>query len=437
MTRPRLTSLDFGEFKSYQGQRFPIEPLTLLIGRNGSGKSNALDALAMLALLADGRDLSDLERGDQEVAGLRGGLSGAAPFGQGLVAVGAAFELTEGESARLDLVLDPQTSEVKRETLTYAEGNRAPRTLIDAHRTGAGSGLAEAQIYSGGAPKTVTFLSGRLAVAQAPARVPADTKSRQLVLRVAAEVVSILTGIVVLDPVPARMREYSRVGTAPDRSGASLSAQMFELRKDEDAWDRLTELVKGMVGANVEKIDFATGRVNLDVSPTDVMVALVENAGGRQFPVLATNMSDGTLRYIAILTTLLSPAPRGSVPVEDSSVRRRPRTLVVEEIENGLFPDQASRILQLLRTEAAKGDLTFIATTHSPSLLDALKPDDHAGVVITERDAEGRGTLVPLVEHPKYVRLAETGRLGTSLSEGALTDPTPDHAPLSLEDLLS
>jgi AAA15 family ATPase/GTPase len=68
-----LESVRLGAFKSYRGQELSLGPMTLLVGRNGSGKSNALDALSLLALLAEERDVNDLERGDFEVAGLRAG----------------------------------------------------------------------------------------------------------------------------------------------------------------------------------------------------------------------------------------------------------------------------------------------------------------------------------------------------------------------------
>lgn len=61
MTGPRLTKIGLTRFKAFTDQELPISALTLLIGRNGSGKSNALDVLSLLALLADGRDLADLE----------------------------------------------------------------------------------------------------------------------------------------------------------------------------------------------------------------------------------------------------------------------------------------------------------------------------------------------------------------------------------------
>jgi predicted ATPase len=39
-------------FKSFQSAVLPLDELTLLVGRNGSGKSNALDGLWALARLA-------------------------------------------------------------------------------------------------------------------------------------------------------------------------------------------------------------------------------------------------------------------------------------------------------------------------------------------------------------------------------------------------
>ena len=116
----------------------------------------------------------------------------------------------------------------------------------------------------------------------------------------------------------------------------------------------------------------------------DVMVAVVEQAGGSTFTVPASVMSDGTLRYIAIVASLLSLR---SEPTAGGSSARR--TLVVEEIENGLFPSQAARVLDLLRSEAHAQEVSLVATTHSPAMLDALRPEDHAGVVICDRDDDG------------------------------------------------
>lgn len=277
MMGPRLTKIGLTRFKAFTDQELPISALTLLIGRNGSGKSNALDVLSLLALLADGRDLANLKRGGPEVAGLRGGLSGSAPFGAGAVKVDVEVALHASARASLSLTLDPTTCEVTAESLVLREEGRAARTLIDSRRKRAGSGLAEAQVYSGGAPRAFSMLSGRMATAQAMTRIPADTKARRLVVDTATTVLSVLRGVFVLDPVPAGMRDYTRLGTAPDRSGSSLSAQLHALQSDPEAWERLRSLVRGLVGANVVDLSFAEGRLPVGVSPVDVMVALVEN----------------------------------------------------------------------------------------------------------------------------------------------------------------
>ena len=49
MSSGRITALRLTAFKSYTNMTIPLEPLTLLIGHNGSGKSNGLDALEVLS----------------------------------------------------------------------------------------------------------------------------------------------------------------------------------------------------------------------------------------------------------------------------------------------------------------------------------------------------------------------------------------------------
>ena len=429
MALPGLLSLRLGAFKSYRSQELSFEPLTLIVGRNASGKSNALDAISLLALLADERDVNDLERGDQEVAGLRGGLSGAAPFGDATVQVGCSIQTATGETLDLDITLDAsEHPEIVSERLVLHRKSGADRVLIDAHRQAKGSGISDVQVYSGGAPRTYTMLSSRLAVAQAQTKVPEDTKARSLVVSSCVEATAALRGVFVLDPLPAQMREYVRIGSAPNRAGSTVSAMVYELRENTDAWRRLSELVAGLVETQLQEITFSEGRLP-DQRLVDVMVALVEKAGSHEFTAPARVMSDGTLRYLSIVASLLSL--REEQPSTITPVRR---TLVVEEIENGLFPSQAARVLDLLRTEARAQDVRLVATTHSPALLDALQPEDHAGVAICDRTEDGWSRLRALVKHPNYVEVAGGGAVGSAVTAGLLEESPPSRQ-TSLADL--
>lgn len=410
MASPELAEIRLGAFKSHRQQVVSLRPLTLLVGPNASGKSNVIDALSVLALLADERALADLERGDESVAGLRGGLSGAGPFGAPEIRLGCTARTDLG-TLELDVVLDAQRSEVIAERLLL--GSRA---LIDAKRQAPGSGITDVDAYSGGAPKRFTMLASRLSVVQAPTRIPTDSKARKQVVAACEAITAALRGVFVLDPVPGRMRDYAQIGSVPDRLGTNTSAVVYDLLKDPGTSDRLLDLVRGLVGTNVEELTFA--KASIEGRDVDVMVAITERAPDGQFLSQARVMSDGTLRYLAIVSTLLQLA---RVPPGSSIVPAGRPTFVVEEIENGLFPTQASRILDLLRDEATAHRTNLLATTHSPALLDALRPEDHEGVVICARDASGYTVLKRLVDHPRYVQIAGGGRVGSAVAHGQLS----------------
>ena len=429
MDLPRLVKLRLRSFKSFKSQELPISSLTMLIGRNASGKSNTLDALSLLALLSSDRTLTDLDRDDPEVAGLRGGLSGCTPFNQGSIDIGVTIDLGDGTNAILDIELDPQRFEVIRERLRF--GGERSLTLIEAERHDVGSGLISAKVYSGRAPKAFSMPANHMVTFQAITRVPEDTKSRRLVVDVARRVIEVLSGIFILDPVPSSMRSYVRLGTPPDRTASSLSAQLHSLRSSPQLWGRLVDLVQNLVGARATDLTFAEGRFPEALSPVDVMVALKELGPDGEFLIPASTMSDGTLRYLAILTTLL-------VTQEADGRPQGTRTIVVEEIENGLFPDQASRILSLLREEAANQHITLITTTHSPALLDAVEPDDHEGIIVVRRDENSRSSLTPLVDHENYLQLVQAGRLGQEVARGSLTvAPSLTSTSRSVKDFIS
>jgi predicted ATP-dependent endonuclease of OLD family len=70
-----VSEVRLNHFKTFHDAVLPLEPLTLLIGRNSSGKSNALDGLDVLTRLAGGEDIRDaLDGRHRETGAVRGGL---------------------------------------------------------------------------------------------------------------------------------------------------------------------------------------------------------------------------------------------------------------------------------------------------------------------------------------------------------------------------
>lgn len=89
-------------------------------------------------------------------------------------------------------------------------------------------------------------------------------------------------------------------------------------------------------------------------------------------PIPATRLSDGTLRYLCLLTLLCHPSP--------------PSVLCIEEPELGLHPDILPTIAELLIEASDKTQL--IVTTHSDILVSALS-DTPESVLVCERDDTG------------------------------------------------
>ncbi|EDN69960.1 conserved hypothetical protein [Beggiatoa sp. PS] len=93
---------------------------------------------------------------------------------------------------------------------------------------------------------------------------------------------------------------------------------------------------------------------------------------GLRQPVPATRLSDGTLRYLCLLTILCHPKP--------------PPLICIEEPELGLHPDILPTIAPLLQSCAERTQL--IVTTHSDVIVDALT-DTPESVVICEKESRG------------------------------------------------
>jgi predicted ATPase len=107
----------------------------------------------------------------------------------------------------------------------------------------------------------------------------------------------------------------------------------------------------------------------------------------------ATRLSDGILKYLALLCVLLHPSP--------------PPIVCIEEPELGLHPDILPAIGELLI--AASERCQLVVTTHSPVLIDSLSNDPEF-VLVSEKE-RGMTTIERLDKKEMAVWL-ETYTLG-------------------------
>lgn len=119
------------------------------------------------------------------------------------------------------------------------------------------------------------------------------------------------------------------------------------------------------------------------------------------FTVPATRLSDGTLRYLCLLAILCHPTP--------------PPLICIEEPELGLHPDVLPTLAELLKE--ASGRTQLVVTTHSDVLVDALT--DHPEAVLVVEKAE-RGTTLTRLDAEKLKPWLEKYRLGQLWTRGEI-----------------
>ncbi len=117
------------------------------------------------------------------------------------------------------------------------------------------------------------------------------------------------------------------------------------------------------------------------------------NENNRLIP--ATRLSDGTIRFLCLLSVFHHPRPAPLV--------------LLEEPELGLHPDILPRVAELLREASTR--MQVIVTTHSDSLVDALSDQPEVVIVVEKVDGATRFTRLDTEELEVWLRKYSLGEL--------------------------
>lgn len=415
METARLTELRLTRFKSFRNAVVPLGEMTLLTGRNSSGKSNVLDALDVLSRLATPERLRDSLDGRRREGGpVRGGSRGLAPHGESSFALGCTVRVN-GEAGAVDYLYDIEV-EVEPEPRVSGETIR----LCDTDQQGAASLftarpsddpekliLAVGPLQALTLPRSSTALSF-LGGVEFISRDPRSAKAADVVVQT-------LRSAVILNADATSMRDYVSQGRReiePDMANLSALAHLMKT-EFPILFGRMEMLAREVAGCPVQSLDFVTAD-----DGRDVLLALKESETARTD---ARSMSDGLLRFLAIAAALLFAPQSAQGELGGNGQSPAVRVLAIEEIENGLHPSHAARLFELIEEAAAQAGVSIIITTHSPALLDAVG-GEHAKDVLVCHD----GQVTRLPDLPGYDRAMARGTLGRVVSQGLLTGPAED-----------
>ncbi len=320
-----ITKLRLKNWKSFKDSTLYIDPLTILIGINASGKSNVLDALDFL------KKISTPNWSINDAAGsIRGGFD---------------FIIKRGEKkCQLEV--------------TVTDNDKESVTKINF-------------------PNEKTWYKGQIAKE--------------------------LQNIIIFNPVPEKMRGYSPVSSELKPDGSNIAGVIASLPKDEKEKleAELTKYVSPLPEKDIRKIQSVTVGLN----NSDAMLYCYEDWNPDK-PIDARGMSDGTLRFAAIVLALLTAKPHS--------------LLVIEEIDNGLHPSRAKELVKVMKELSQKRSVDILCTTHNPVLINELGNDMIPFISYVKRDSEGNSVIELLEEKDNLAKLMASSTIGGIMTEDKL-----------------
>ncbi len=378
-----IKSLHLKNILSFKDTKLDLQPLNVLIGANGSGKSNLIDAVALLqavpgdlpAYFRRSGPISDwVWNGDQQT-------SEAVLSAPEICAVLDTGNLPAFLEYRLGLTVVRNTGhyDVTSENLALLGFPESLPAVVK-------RGYRDATISNGGLfdPTETGDTVSTADFASLGTSVLGEIRDR-LHYPIADDVARLLAAI--------RFYRSWTVGRhSPTRSPQRTDGDSSFLEEDFSNLSLVVNDLRENQGLG-PTLDSCLGRFyetyqSLHTPVFDSMIRLTARETGLSRPIPATRLSDGTIRFIALLAILCHPEP--------------PPLICIEEPEIAMHPDSLGLIAELLRKAAERTQI--IVTTHSPELVSLLPPEPKAEfVVVCERDA-AEGTRF---HRPSYKELRE------------------------------
>ena len=378
-----ITRVVLKNYKSIAACDVRLQPLTFLVGRNGAGKSNFLDALRFLTDALN----SSLDHAVRD----RGGINDVRRRSRGHpnhFGIRLEFALPEGFTGHYAFQIktrSPGGYEVQTEECRIQ--NKLCLTSEEYFRVESG---------------TVTDTSVEVAPAAATDRLYLVNASGLPEFRPVYDAFSRM-GFYNLNPDKIRDLQDPNPGDALLRDGSNLTSVFKQLSPTvkQDIEEYLAIIVPSVRGVEIEKFG---GKETL---------AFRQNVVGDKHPwrFLANTMSDGTLRLLGILVALFQG---------NHGTQKRVSLVGIEEPEIAMYPAMVGALLDEFRYAAHKAQV--IITTHSPDLLDEKSLDVESVLVVEAYD--GNTAIAPVDDASRSVVHDKLFTVGELLSRDQL-QPDP------------
>lgn len=363
-----LKTLAVSNYRSLRQLVIPLQQLNIVTGANGSGKSSVYRALRLLADTAQGRVIPSLaregglhstlwagpevisravSRGDHPVQGTRRQEPVNLRLGFAGDEFGYAIDLGLPIPSPSVFSRDPI---IKRECIWSGPFLRPAALLVDRDgpmlrvRQGKGAWQIVAQHVASFDSMMTQFADPRSAPEMLTLREQIRSWRFYDHFRTDAD-------------APARQPQIGTHTPVLANDGADLAAALQTIREIGDP-DALHAAVDDA---------FPGSRINVEIAEGRFEIAMHQH--GLLRPLKASELSDGTIRYLLLIAALLTPRP--------------PELLVLNEPETSLHPDLLPALGRLIGRAAKHSQLLVVS--HAARLIAALEQEPECHSIMLEK----------------------------------------------------
>jgi predicted ATPase len=387
--------LTLKNFKNFKDAELTLGPFTVIVGANATGKSNIREAFRFLHGIGRGYNLSEifgekLQGGSPIWSGIRGGINEVAYFDQKFFTLVADLEL------EIDNKLYQVTYSIEVGLSNHGLGPKIIKESLFAEN----QRIFEAESLSPyETPRKTHFLVGpkaRDAYFGSSQDEPILTFFKDIDLYFnSKQVKEDWDPELALSVVKQARREIEnmrffehnvqamRLPAIPGQktlsaNGENLSSVLHTICQNPHSKRLLVEWIRDLSPMDVVDFKFPTDQAGR------VLVTLVEP---NEREISAYSASDGTLRFLATLASLLTPEPAS--------------LYFFEEVENGIHPSRLHLLLELIEQVTSQNNFQVIATTHSPQLLGLISGQTLEHASMTYRlDGQSDANIQRIVDLP-------------------------------------
>ncbi|MBZ4377079.1 ATP-binding protein [Corallococcus interemptor] len=347
-----IEKVQFRNFKAYRSLDLELEPFTVLVGPNASGKTTLLEGLQLLAILfrANPRIVADKSIPERY--------------------------RSAGSKQSPELKYQGRWDGVPVEVNVYGSRTSTPKK----------SSVADDVAPYEGAPKVL-----------------AEAGSQSSALDVRHAFRQVLRTAVLLRFELRKLAEpsYSEdqvPGVASDGAGLASTLAFLKLSREElfeNVEAALRQVVPSVRRIRIERAPVEQNSVRtiaLDGQTTHMAERrtlwgnriVLDMKGAQNVP--ADSVGEGTLMVLGLLTVLLGP--------------QKPRLVLLDDIELSLHPTAQGELIKTLRAiQRDQPGLQIVATSHSPFILNYLKSEE---IRMTFLGEDGFARCEKLTAHPEF-----------------------------------